>query len=89
MRLIRPLYVARLLALLIAFGIVVPTVGAEAATTKKKTSSRSAARKPAYSASASQARKASQNKAPVHGDKYMDEQRDYCDDETLHDIEAP
>jgi D-alanyl-D-alanine endopeptidase (penicillin-binding protein 7) len=56
--LIRPLYVARLLALLIAFGIVVPTVGAEAATTKKKTSSRSAARKPAYSASASQARKA-------------------------------
>lgn len=58
MRLIRPLYVARLLALLIAFGVFVPTVGAEAATTKKKTTSRTAARKPAYSASASQARKA-------------------------------
>ena len=57
MRLIRPLYVARLLALLLAFGLVVPSVGAEAATTKKKTSTKTAAR-PAYSASASQARKA-------------------------------
>jgi serine-type D-Ala-D-Ala endopeptidase (penicillin-binding protein 7) len=56
-RLIRPRYVARLLALLLAFGIAVPTISADAAT-KKKTSSRTAVRKPAYSASASQARKA-------------------------------
>ena len=60
MRLIRPLYVARLLALLIAFGIFVPAYAAEAVTRKKttRTSSRTVARKPAYSASASQARKA-------------------------------
>jgi len=55
--LIRPLYVARLLALLLAFGVFVPTSGVEAATRKKTTKS-TVARKPAYSASASQARKA-------------------------------
>jgi D-alanyl-D-alanine endopeptidase (penicillin-binding protein 7) len=52
----RPLYVARLLALLLAFGIVVPASGLEAATRKKPSASRAV--KPAYSASASQARKA-------------------------------
>jgi serine-type D-Ala-D-Ala endopeptidase (penicillin-binding protein 7) len=55
-RLIRPLYVARLLALLLAFGVFVPASGVEAAAQKKTT--RTVARKPAYSASASQARKA-------------------------------
>ena len=56
MRVIRPLNVARLLALLLAFGVCIPTVAAEGATKKKTT--RTAVRKPAYSASASQARKA-------------------------------
>ena len=61
MRSIRPLYVARLLALLIAFGVVVPATVLEAATTttKKKTTTRKvAAKKPTYSAAASRARKA-------------------------------
>jgi D-alanyl-D-alanine endopeptidase (penicillin-binding protein 7) len=58
-RLIRPLYVARLLALLLACGVFVPA-GVEAATARKKTStaSRRIASKPAYSAAASRARKA-------------------------------
>lgn len=55
MRVIRPLNVARLLALLLAFGVCIPSVAAEGATKKKTT--RTVA-KPAYSASASQARKA-------------------------------
>jgi serine-type D-Ala-D-Ala endopeptidase (penicillin-binding protein 7) len=55
-RLIRPLNVARLLALLLAFGVCIPSVAAEGATKKKTT--RTVAKKPAYSASASQARKA-------------------------------
>ena len=54
---IRPLNVARLLALLLAFGVCIPSVAAEGAT-KKKTTTRTVAKKPAYSASASQARKA-------------------------------
>ena len=60
MRLIRPLYVARLLALLLALGVVVPSGFGEAAaqTTRKTSSKRSVVRKPAYSASASKARKA-------------------------------
>jgi len=53
----RPLYVARLLALLLACGIFVPATGVQAATRKKSTTA-SRATKPAYSASASQARKA-------------------------------
>ena len=53
---IRPLNVARLLALLLAFGVCIPSVPAEGAT-KKKTTTRTV-RKPIYSASASQARKA-------------------------------
>jgi D-alanyl-D-alanine endopeptidase (penicillin-binding protein 7) len=53
---IRPLNVARLLALLLAFGLCIPSVAAEAATTKKKTTR--TVKKPTYSASASQARKA-------------------------------
>ena len=57
MRLIRPLNVARLLALLLAFGVAVPTATAEAAT-RKKTSTKTPVRKTTYSASASQARKA-------------------------------
>ena len=55
MRVFRPLNVARLLALLLAFGVCIPSVAAEGATKKKTT--RTVA-KPAYSASASQARKA-------------------------------
>ena len=59
MRSIRPLYVARLLALLLAFGVFVPVQALEAATKKKTaTSSRRVVRKPAYSARASEARKA-------------------------------
>ena len=59
MRLIRPLYVARLLALLLAFGVFVPSVPLEGATKKKtSSSSRKVTRKPAYSARASQARRA-------------------------------
>ena len=57
MRVIRPLNVARLLALLLAFGICIPSVAAEGATTTKKKTTRTV-RKPTYSASASQARKA-------------------------------
>ena len=55
MRLIRPLNVARLLALLLAFGVCIPSVPAEGATKKKTTRT---VRKPTYSASASKARKA-------------------------------
>jgi serine-type D-Ala-D-Ala endopeptidase (penicillin-binding protein 7) len=55
-RLIRPLNVARLLAVLIAFGVLIPSPLAEGATRKKAT--RTVARKPVYSATASQARKA-------------------------------
>ena len=54
MRLIRPLNVARLLAVLLAFGVFVPSTVADAATTRKKTT----AKKVTYSAGASQARKA-------------------------------
>jgi serine-type D-Ala-D-Ala endopeptidase (penicillin-binding protein 7) len=61
-RVIRPLNVARLLALLLAFGVCIPSVAAEGATKKKTT--RTAA-KPAYSASASQARKARLARARV------------------------
>ena len=58
MRLNRPLYVARLLALLLAFGVFIPSVPVEGATRKKTaSSSRKATRKPAYSASAAQARR--------------------------------
>jgi serine-type D-Ala-D-Ala endopeptidase (penicillin-binding protein 7) len=55
-RVIRPLNVARLLALLLAFGVCIPSAQAEGATKKKTT--RTVAKKPVYSASASQARKA-------------------------------
>ena len=61
MRLIRPLYVARLLALLLAIGVLVPSAVAQAATKKKPsstTTSRLTTRKTVYSASASQARRA-------------------------------
>ena len=60
MRLIRPLNPARLLALLLAIGVFVPSAVAEAATRKKPASSTSkiTARKTVYSASASQARRA-------------------------------
>jgi D-alanyl-D-alanine endopeptidase (penicillin-binding protein 7) len=61
---IRPLNVARLLALLLAFGVCIPSVGAEGAT-KKKATTRTVAKKPAYSASASQARKARLARARV------------------------
>jgi D-alanyl-D-alanine endopeptidase (penicillin-binding protein 7) len=54
---IRPLNVARLLALLLAFGVCLPSAPAEGATKKKTTTTRTV-RKPTYSASASQARKA-------------------------------
>jgi D-alanyl-D-alanine endopeptidase (penicillin-binding protein 7) len=57
-RVIRPLYVARLLALLLACGVFIPSATVEGATRKKASSSPAVARKPAYSASASQARKA-------------------------------
>ena len=57
MRVIRPLNVARLLALLLAFGVCTPSAHAEGATKKKTTTTRTV-RKPTYSASASQARKA-------------------------------
>jgi serine-type D-Ala-D-Ala endopeptidase (penicillin-binding protein 7) len=63
-RVIRPLNVARLLALLLAFGVCIPSVAAEGAT-KKKTTTRTVAKKPAYSASASQARKARLARARV------------------------
>jgi D-alanyl-D-alanine endopeptidase (penicillin-binding protein 7) len=59
---IRPLNVARLLALLLAFGVCIPSVAAEGATKKKTTRT---ATKPAYSASASQARKARLARARV------------------------
>jgi serine-type D-Ala-D-Ala endopeptidase (penicillin-binding protein 7) len=54
-RLIRPLNVARLLALLLALGVTLPSA-AEAATARKKPAASS--KKKAYSASASRARKA-------------------------------
>ena len=53
MRLIRPLNVARLLALLLAFGVFIPSTVVEGATTRKKATR--TVRKPVYSASASQA----------------------------------
>ena len=54
-----PLYVARLLALMLALGMYLPTGIAEAAAQKKSArASKTSARKPAYSASASKARKA-------------------------------
>ena len=56
MRLIRPLYVARLLALPLALGVMTPVVSAEAAA--RKTTAQVRDRKPTYSASASKARKA-------------------------------
>ena len=55
MRLIRPLNVARLLALMLAFSVFVPTSLLEAATARKKSTTSS---KPTYSAAASRARKA-------------------------------
>ena len=59
MRLFSPLYVARLLALMLALGMYLPTGIAEAAAQKKSArASKTSARKPAYSASASKARKA-------------------------------
>ena len=59
MRLFSPLYVARLLALMLALGMYLPTGIAEAAAQKKPArASKTSARKPAYSASASKARKA-------------------------------
>jgi D-alanyl-D-alanine endopeptidase (penicillin-binding protein 7) len=63
-RVIRPLYVARLLALLLGLGVSIPaTVTAESAQTKRSSRSttakkKPAAKKPAYSARASKARKA-------------------------------
>jgi D-alanyl-D-alanine endopeptidase (penicillin-binding protein 7) len=59
-RSIRPLYVARLLALLLAFGVFGPVSPLQAATARKKTTTttRRVAAKPAYSAAASRARKA-------------------------------
>ena len=58
MRLIRPLYAARLLAMLLAVGFAVPSGFAEAAAQKKTSTTRRTVRKPTYSASASSARKA-------------------------------
>ena len=59
MRPVRPLNVIRSLAVLLAVGVCVPPVALEAAATKKKAAStRQSVRKPAYSASASRARKA-------------------------------
>jgi D-alanyl-D-alanine endopeptidase (penicillin-binding protein 7) len=59
-RLFRPLYVARLLALPLALGVFLPTTAAEAAA-----KTRPAARKSVYNASASQARKARLTRARV------------------------
>ena len=56
MRFIRPLNVARLLAMLLAFGISVPSAAVEAAA--RKTAAQVRDKKPTYSASASKARKA-------------------------------
>jgi D-alanyl-D-alanine endopeptidase (penicillin-binding protein 7) len=56
-RLFRPLYVARLLSLLLAIGVMVPAGVSEAAT-KQASTRKKTVRKPAYSASASKARKA-------------------------------
>ena len=56
MRFIRPLNVARLLAILLAFGISVPSAAVEAAA--RKTAAQVRDKKPTYSASASKARKA-------------------------------
>jgi serine-type D-Ala-D-Ala endopeptidase (penicillin-binding protein 7) len=58
-RLFRPLYVARLLALPLALGVLAPSVSVEAAAKK------STARKSVYNASASQARKARLARARV------------------------
>ncbi len=57
MRLIRPLNVARLLALMLALSVCAPTSALEAAT-RKKSSTSTRTSKPTYSAAASQARKA-------------------------------
>ena len=57
MRVIRPLYGARLLTLLLALGVVFPSAAAEAAAKKKPAASKTV-RKPTYSASTSRARKA-------------------------------
>ena len=62
MRLIRPLYVARLIALLLAPAVFVPTVAAEPAA-RRSTQVRD--KKPTYSASASKARKARLARARV------------------------
>jgi len=56
-RLIRPLNVARLLALMLAFSVCAPTSALEAAT-RKKSSASTRTTKPTYSAAASRARKA-------------------------------
>ena len=64
MRLIRPLNVARLLALMLAFSTFVPSSSVEAATTRKKSSTSTSKSKPTYSAAASQARKARLARAP-------------------------
>jgi D-alanyl-D-alanine endopeptidase (penicillin-binding protein 7) len=57
-RFFRPLYVARLLSLLLAIGVMVPAGVSEAAGTKQASTRKKTVRKPAYSASASKARKA-------------------------------
>jgi D-alanyl-D-alanine endopeptidase (penicillin-binding protein 7) len=63
-RLIHPLYAARLLTLLLAFGVAAPIAVAEAAAQQtKKTTARKTVRKPAYNASTSQARKARLSRA--------------------------
>ncbi len=64
MRVNRPLYVARLLTLLLALGITAPSALAEAAPqTQKKTTARKTVRKPAYNASAAKARRARLSRA--------------------------
>jgi serine-type D-Ala-D-Ala endopeptidase (penicillin-binding protein 7) len=61
-RLIRPLYVARLLTLLLALGVTFPSAPAEAAA-QKKSSARKTVRKPVYNASTSRVRKARLSRA--------------------------
>ena len=63
MRLIRPVYVARALALLLGIGVSIPALAAEEAAQRrssrsKSSVSRSTTRKPVYSASSSKARRA-------------------------------
>ena len=63
MRVIRPVYVARALALLLGIGVSVPVLAAEEATQRrssrsKSSISRSTTRKPVYSATSSKARRA-------------------------------